>query len=226
MKISQGWEKLTVSSKACLYYNRITIVIDTLSLYLQRLHNYNVAKIFLILLVHVGLYVLHLYMFLQQFDLENEIRCLIDLNRFNLRMSWSWTQETPSKIIKRFVPSFARKTCRAQFPASETNQLGKPQRGNCQKKRMDEGVDVRCQSGAMRMAIRTCWALYRSKAVGMRHWCLTLTTVLAQSLPDSWTWSLRLSILCFCLQCAAAGSSQGPGSSEGTRLLLENGRGR
>lgn len=44
------------------------------------------------------------------------------------------TQDTSSKIIKRFVPSLARKTRQAQFPASETNQLRKPQRGNCQKR--------------------------------------------------------------------------------------------
>lgn len=136
------------------------------------------------------------------------------------------TQDTSSKIIKRFVPSFARKNVSGAISSLRDQSTRKTTKGKLSKKRMDEGVDVRCQSGAMRMAIRTCRALYRSKAVGMRHWCLTLTTVLAQSLPDSWTWSLRLSILCFCLQCAAAGSSQGPGSSEGTRLLLENGRGR
>lgn len=131
LKIFQFCKNFIVASKACFYYS------------------YRSAKVCCLLCnVYTNIAPLRyfwntLYTY-RKFYLEHEIRCL---KGFNLRIPWSWTQDTSSsKIIKRFVPSFARKNCQAQFPTTETNQLGKPQRGNCQKKRSGCPVSERCNA--------------------------------------------------------------------------------
>lgn len=76
------------------------------------------------------------------------------------------TQDTSSKTLRSFL---CQKNASGAISSLRDQSTRKTIKGKLSKKRMDCGVDVRCQSGAMRMAIRTCWALYRSKAVGMRH---------------------------------------------------------